>query len=478
VTNIAIFADYSRIYMEHFKVSNKLGSKTSNTIFFLSDLKAKNNLESYQAKTVKDNTDKSFFTFTDGLGTVVVIKANENFEKCRKSGNEFFSFASKQGSMEWNVQRTATDEHTLAFLEGVGLSSYAFEKYKTEKKAKTVELHVEGLKKADLEELRTIVSATCVARTMVNEPHSYLNASQYTKEIKAFAKTYGFKLKVWDKEKIIKEKMGGILGVNKGSIQEPTFNILEYKSPKAVNSQPIVLVGKGVMYDTGGLSLKPTANSMDMMKSDMGGSASVVGAFCAVAGQKLPIHIIGLIPATDNRPGLDAIVPGDVLTMYSGKTVEVLNTDAEGRLVLADALHYAKRLKPELVMDFATLTGAAARAVGPQGVACMGNASEDVKTKLKESGANVHERLLEFPMWEEYEPMLKSEIADINNLGGAVAGQTTAGMFLQHFVDYPWMHFDIAGAAFLKSPDSYRGKNGTGVGVRLLYNFLKNRSKK
>jgi leucyl aminopeptidase len=326
--------------------------------------------------------------------------------------------------------------------------------------------------------LENVVDATCIARTLVNEPHSFLNAVQYSKEIASLGKKFGFKLKVFDKAKIEKEKMGGILAVNKGSIQHPTFNILEYKPSKAVNKKPIILVGKGVMYDTGGLSLKPTPNSMDMMKSDMGGSAAVVGAFCAVAGQKLPLHIIGLIPATDNRPGLDAVAPGDVITMYSGKTVEVLNTDAEGRLVLADALHYAKQYKPEFVIDLATLTGAAARAIGPQGVACMGNASEELKNELKASGNKVHERLVEFPMWEEYESMLKSEIADINNLGGAVAGQTTAGMFLQHFVDFPWMHLDIAGAAFLKTTDSYRGKNGTGVGVRLLYDFLKNRSNK
>lgn len=464
--------------MEHFKVSNKLSNNTSNTIYFLATLKDKSSLEKYQVKAIQTAKDKNFFHFSNENGTSVVIKADEQLEKCRKSGHQFFKFIKEQKLYDWNVESTSTSESTFAFLEGLGLSTYNFEKYKSKKTAKQVNIHLESLKKSELEELENIVSATCVARTLVNEPHSFLNAVQYSKEIKSLGKRFGFKLKVWDKEKIIKEKMGGILGVNKGSIQEPTFNILEYKSEKAVNSKPIVLVGKGVMYDTGGLSLKPTSNSMDMMKSDMGGSAAVVGAFCAIAGQKLPIHIIGLIPATDNRPGLDAIVPGDVLTMYSGKTVEVLNTDAEGRLVLADALHYAKKLKPEFVMDLATLTGAAARAIGPQGVACMGNASEEIKNELKQSGSEVHERLVEFPMWEEYESMLKSEIADINNLGGAFAGQTTAGMFLQHFVDYPWMHFDIAGSAFLKAPDSYRGKNGTGVGVRLLYNFIKKRTTK
>lgn len=463
--------------MEHFSISNKLDSKSANTIYFLSNLKAKNNLDAYQVKAIKSAKDKNFFHFTNEKGTTVIIKAEEQLEKCRKSGEQLYKLASGLALQNWNINSTASKEGLFAFIEGIGLSSYAFEKYKAKKIAKKINLHTTDIGKADMDELVHIVASTCVARTLVNEPHSFLNAQQYSKEIKRLGKEYGFNLKVWGKERIIKEKMGGILGVNKGSIQEPTFNILEYKSSKAVNSQPIVLVGKGVMYDTGGLSLKPTANSMDMMKSDMGGSAAVVGAFCAIAGQNLPIHVIGLIPATDNRPGLDAIAPGDVLTMYSGKTVEVLNTDAEGRLVLADALHYAKKLKPEFVIDLATLTGAAARAIGPAGVACMGNASDTLKNQLKQSGEAVHERLVEFPMWEEYEAMLKSEIADINNLGGAFAGQTTAGMFLQHFVDYPWMHIDIAGAAFLKSADSYRGKNGTGVGVRLLYNFIKNRTK-
>lgn len=462
--------------MEQIKLSNKRSNKTPHLLFLGKKLQAIDGMPAYAGDTIKKSKEKNFFSFSGDKGFIALLKMENSLEKCRKAGHQFYQYAKGENVWDWNIEGDCSADQKLAFLEGLALSSYTFNKYKNKKDEQSIQIQAEGLKKSQLDELKNVVTATCVARTLVNEPHSYLNAVQYSKEIKALAKTHGFKVKVWDKEKISKEKMGGILGVNRGSIQEPTFNILEYKSPKAVNKQAIVLVGKGVMYDTGGLSLKPTPNSMDMMKSDMGGSAAVVGAFCAVASQKLPIHLIGLIPATDNRPGLDAIAPGDVLTMYSGKTVEVLNTDAEGRLVLADALHYAKRLNPELVMDFATLTGAAARAVGPQGIACMGNASETVKNELKASGQAVHERLLEFPMWEEYESMLKSDIADINNLGGAVAGQTTAGMFLQHFVDYPWMHFDIAGAAYLKTPDSYRGKNGTGVGVRLLYNFLKNRS--
>jgi leucyl aminopeptidase len=235
-----------------------------------------------------------------------------------------------------------------------------------------------------------------------------------------------------------------------------------------------VLIGKGVVYDTGGLSLKPTPNSMDYMKSDMAGSAAVACTLYAVAKAKLPVHVIALVPATDNRPGENAYTPGDVITMMSGHTVEVLNTDAEGRMILADALHYAKRYSPELVMDFATLTGAAAMAVGSYGIVCMGNAKESTKEKLKRSGENAYERLAEFPFWDEYDELLKSDIADMKNIGGSIGGAITAGKFLQRYTDYQWMHFDIAGPSFLHTANTYRGKNGTGVGVRFLFDYLRN----
>jgi leucyl aminopeptidase len=468
--------------MKEFNIKSGLDKNVTNSLYLFSnkdELKEIEALATYEENIISGDKDKKQFIFQNENGLKVFIKTGDTAEEYRKSAHTFFNFANQEGFVEWNMHLSKNELKNFAFLEGFALSTYSFEKYKSKKTAKKFKCFVdERISKSAITELEIIVDATCIARNLVNEPHSFLNAVQYSKEIASLGAAFGFKLKVYDKAKIEKEKMGGILAVNKGSIQHPTFNILEYKPARAVNKKPIILVGKGVMYDTGGLSLKPTANSMDMMKSDMGGSAAVVGAFCAVAGQKLPLHIIGLIPATDNRPGLDAVAPGDVITMYSGKTVEVLNTDAEGRLVLADALHFAKQYKPEFVIDLATLTGAAARAIGPQGVAFMGNASEALKDDLKASGNNVHERLVEFPMWEEYEAMLKSDIADINNLGGAVAGQTTAGMFLQHFVDYPWMHIDIAGAAFLKTRDSYRGKNGTGVGVRLLYDLLKIRSSK
>jgi len=206
----------------------------------------------------------------------------------------------------------------------------------------------------------------------------------------------------------------------------------------------------------------------------MAGAAAVGCTMYALARTKMPVHVIALVPSTDNRPSENAYTPGDVIQMMSGQTVEVLNTDAEGRMILADALHYAKRYKPELVMDFATLTGAAAMAVGPYGIVCMGTAGDKVKEKLKKSGQNAYERLAEFPFWDEYNDLLKSDIADMKNIGGSVGGAITAGKFLQRYTDYPWMHFDIAGPSFLHTANTYLGKNGTGVGVRFLFDFFKN----
>lgn len=241
-----------------------------------------------------------------------------------------------------------------------------------------------------------------------------------------------------------------------------------------LNKAPIVLVGKGVVFDTGGLTLKPTPSSMDRMKSDMSGAAIVSGVMYCIAKLQLPLHVIALIPATDNRPGGDAFVPGDIITMYSGTTVEVLNTDAEGRMLLADALHWAKRYKPELVMDFATLTGAASSATGDVAMVCMGTAPENTKKAIYHSGLRQYERMVEYPLWEEYGDMIKSDVADLKNVGGPAGGAITAGKFLEHFTDYPWMHFDIAGVSFATSKRSYMPPGGTAFGMRTILDYLMN----
>lgn len=369
----------------------------------------------------------------------------------------------------------------LSFIEGMALANYQFLKYYSDKKynsfqtlnyfSTTIIPIAIGTELAEIDEL---VKGANYAKELVNEPVSFLTAVQLSKEIQKIGKEAGFKVEVFNKSKIEALKMGGLLAVNKGSIDPPTFNVLEWKPAKFKNKKPIVLVGKGVVFDTGGLSLKPTANSMDFMKCDMGGAAAVVGAMYAISKNKLPYHIIALIPATDNRPGGNAYVPGDVITMHNGKTVEVLNTDAEGRMILADALSYAQKYKPELVIDIATLTGAAAAAIGHYGIVAMGNADDQTFAKLKTSGNNVYERIVEFPFWDEYNEQLKSSIADLTNLGNGMGGAITAGKFLENFTDYPYIHLDIAAPAFLKKQINYLSQGGTGVGVRLFYDFIKN----
>lgn len=423
-------------------------------------------------------------------GTIVVEKkANKkeeylNLEEARKQAfNTSNALNSVKETAVTLSDLTGSTAYTLAYIEGFALSNYQFLKYfeDAKKRAYTLkDLYVldDKISKANIDELVSVVSNVYEARTLVNEPLSYLTAEELSKEIKRISKKAGFTLKVLNKKEIEKLGMGGLLAVNLGTPNPPTFNIMEWKPAKATNKKPIVLVGKGVVYDTGGLSLKPTKGSMDSMKADMGGAAAVIGAMAAIAENKLPVHVVGLVPATENRPDGLAYAPGDVIKMMSGLTVEVLNTDAEGRMILADALHYAKRYKPELVVDLATLTGAAAVAIGANGVVAMGNADDKEFESLSDSSYEVFERIARFPFWDDYSEMLNSDIADMKNIGGREAGAITAGKFLERFTDYPYIHLDIAGPAFLDFPSSYRLKGGSGVGVRLLYNFIKGKTVK
>ncbi len=399
-------------------------------------------------------------------------------ESYRKTGADLQGLLNKHKIDEISINNlSGIPSAAYLVAEGIALANYQFLKYRTEAKKLTNSLtkiyfSKQSITVKEVEQLRIMTEAIYRARTLVNEPLNYLSAEQLSKEIAVLAKEAGFKLTVLHKAQIVKEKMGGLLAVNRGSIQPPTFNIMEYTPAKAINKKPIVLVGKGVVYDTGGLSLKPTLNSMDKMKSDMSGAALVSAAMYAIAKMKLPLHIIALAPATDNRPGENAYVPGDIIKMYSGTSVEVLNTDAEGRLILADALHWAKRYKPELVLDFATLTGAASAAVGEHGIVYMGTAEEGVKNSFVNSGYRQYERLVEYPLWEEYGDMIKSDVADLKNVGGPTGGAITAGKFLEHFTDYPWLHFDIAGVSLANSKHGYYPAGGTAYGMRMLLDFL------
>jgi leucyl aminopeptidase len=401
-------------------------------------------------------------------------------EALRKAGHQLQAALKKEKTAEVFLHNLSENlGAALALAEGLALSAYEFEGYKTDEKSRQpaaltrLTMVGDAATEAQITELQHVLEGVAFARDLVNAPLNKLNAQQFAERLAEAGDAAGYHTEILDLAKIESLRMGGLLAVNLGSPEPPTFSILEWKPENAQNEHPYVLVGKGVVYDTGGLSLKPTPNSMDMMKCDMAGGAAVGGALYALAKNNVPLHVIGLVPATDNRPGGLAYVPGDVLTMFSGLTVEVKNTDAEGRLLLADALSFAKKYQPELVIDLATLTGAAVRAIGTEASAAMGTAAPETTAQLLAAAHRVHERLVEFPLWEDYADHMKSDIADLSNLGKAEAGHISAAKFLERFIEgTPWIHLDIAGPAYLTAPDSYRGKGGTGTGVRLLYEFL------
>lgn len=394
-------------------------------------------------------------------------------EKLRKAGS---TLASKLNSSKQKSVTIMANKNREQIGEGLYLGNYQYLRYFSEKNKKENTLEAAsfvGATDAELNAISAVCGAVSYARDLVNTPVWDLTAPELADSAVKTGKESGFSVEVLNKKKIESLKMGGLLAVNKGSVDPPVFIIMEYKPESPKNEKPLVIVGKGVVYDTGGLSLKPTSY-MDDMKSDMGGSAAVIGSMKAIADAKLDVHVIGLVPSTDNRPGGNAVTPGDVITISDGTTVEVMNTDAEGRLILSDALHYAKKYNPELVIDLATLTGAAAMALGRYGIVGMGKADETAWDKLKTSGNNTYERVVEFPFWEEYDELLKSPIADLKNIGTREGGAITAGKFLANFTDYPYIHLDIAGPAFITENDGYLKKGATGVGVRLLFDFFRN----
>ena len=433
----------------------------------------------------KRKTNKQEFFSFNRLGYWIFVQflksAEETVirvENCRKSGDSLASFLNEQKAGQIVLLDSGNEPaEILAYAEGLVLGNYQFLKYKTIRKKKNtlqqISICCKNISEDDVRQLSALVEAVFHSRNLVNEPSAFLTAVTFSKEVEKLAKSVGVKVEIMNKGKIESLKMGGLLGVNKGSHEPPTFTILEWSPDYAVNKKPYVFVGKGVVFDTGGMNLKP-GDFMNNMKVDMAGAAAVASAIYAIAKSGLPVHVIGLMPATDNRPGPEAIVSGDVLRMYNKMTVEVINTDAEGRLILADALSFAKKYDPALVIDLATLTGAASRAIGKFGMVAMQFKAEKEIEQLKVAGWNTYERIVEFPNWDEYGEGIKSDIADLKNHGPADGAAIIAGKFLEKFTDYPYIHLDIAGPALLEKKDSYRGSGGTGVGVRLLFNFIKN----
>lgn len=371
--------------------------------------------------------------------------------------------------------RQETDLLT-ATIEGIILASYQFNKYfsKADRKRTSIDallVQTDALNEQQLTELGNLCESVLMARTWVNEPVLSLPSHEYAKQIAELNSIAGLDVTVRTKAWIEQQAMGGLLAVNRGSIDEPQFVELQWKPANARNAQPYVLVGKGIVFDTGGLNIK-TGGYMEHMKSDMAGSAAVAALMRALALNNAAVWVKAYIPITDNRPGGNAYAPGDVIKMHNGMFVEVLNTDAEGRMILADALSYAQADNPLLVIDVATLTGSAQAALGDHAAVTMGSASDECFERLLNTSLRVGERLVRFPLWDEYADDIKSLVGDIKNTGGPNAGAITAGKFLEYFTNYPWIHIDMSGKSFLKSNDDYRGQGGTGFGVRLLYAFL------
>ena len=436
---------------------------------------------SFVNQQIQEN-DKDFFAFnqlSQWLCVAVVPKKkdlNLQVEAFRKLGAKILDFCDKEYIKDLQFVSDVQKEYAMGFVEGMLLASYTFDNYKTDAKQTihpfdnlfVVNPFVEN---NDIEEAIVIARAVEKYRDLVNEPYCSLNAEGLATAFVNMSHEAGIEVEVWHKDKIEDEKMGGLLAVNQGSVDPPTFTIMRYR-PEGSNESPLVLVGKGLVYDTGGLNLKP-GDYMNDMKEDMAGAAMMATAIYAIASLGLPIHVVGVFPSTDNRPGFNAYASGDIINMYDGTNVEVVNTDAEGRLILADALSYAKKLSPFLVVDAATLTGAAARAIGPYGIAAVEQDAKEYMAIMKDAGERAYERIAEFPFWSEYDELIKSDIADIKNCGPGEAGMITAGKFLAHFTDYPYIHLDIAGVAMFERKRDYILKGASGYGLRLMVEFVK-----
>ncbi|MEO8216202.1 MAG: leucyl aminopeptidase [Acidobacteriota bacterium] len=321
-----------------------------------------------------------------------------------------------------------------------------------------------------LEEAVTIAAAVRVARDLGNGPGNLVTPTRMADRAAEVARNAGLKCTVYDKKEIQKQNMGGLLAVNSGSNEEPRFVVMEY-TPRSAR-KTVCLVGKGITFDSGGISIKP-AEKMEEMKFDMCGAAAVIGIMQAAATLELPVKLVGIFASTENLSGGSAYKPGDIVTTMSGKTIEIVNTDAEGRVILSDALHYAKRFKPDHLIDFATLTGACVVALGAEASGLFSNDSE-LARKLIEAGEKTGERLWRLPEWSEYKDLIRSEWADMKNSGGRWGGAVTAALFLKEFVDCPsWAHMDIAGTAWTEGETPRDPKGATGVGIRTTIEFLR-----
>jgi len=363
-----------------------------------------------------------------------------------------------------------------SIIEGVLLGNYNFNKYKTEKQKRKI-LSVNFITKdkkvfnSAKKSAENIIDGVYFTRDLVNEPANTLTPFEFVKRVKSEFRNSNVKVKSFNEKELQKRNMNAILSVGMASSNKPHLIIAHYR-PKGKITKKIALVGKGVTYDTGGLSIKPTSGMLDM-KADMAGGAAVFGIIKAASQNNIPIEIIGIVPAVENSISGNAFKPGDIISTSSGKTIEVKDTDAEGRIVLADALEYASKLKPDEIIDFATLTGAVVVSLGLY-TAGIFTKNDKMNDELLKASQITYELAWRLPFWDEYNKLLKSKIADISNLGSRWGGAITGGKFLEYFVDenIPWTHIDIAGPTLQHDLSNYTKNYCTGYGVRLIFNYL------
>ena len=397
--------------------------------------------------------------------------------------------AAMQRARDLNAKEVATIVHgagiaglpvaaaSQATVEGSLLALYEYEKKEGEGIEDLTIVEFDEAKVAEIEQGMgvgtAVVAGTMLARNLVNMPPNIATPKKMAKTATQIAEAHNMGLIVGGRKWAGKHKMGAFLAVAQGAGFPPKFIILEHNGDRD-DLPTIVLVGKGITFDTGGISIKPSQN-MGIMKSDMGGAAAVLGAMKTVGLLDLPLRVIGITPCTENMPDAHAYRPSDVITASNGKTIEIISTDAEGRMVLADALVYAKQYEPDAVVDLATLTGAAVVALGAGMAAGLFSTTDDLRDKLLSAGQTTQERLWPLPLWDDYLETIKSDVADMKNGGGRMGGVATSAIFLKQFADFDnWAHLDIAGMALAEKPKGYVTKGGTGFGTRLLVEFLQN----
>ena len=472
--------------------ANKNKSLSSNIVLFSNEKTKINNLKNYLSKPefvyIEDllktiDQKKNIFVFQlSSKRKIILISSKNNFKtsEIENLGAEFYNQINRGKSSEYFlISDSVNSNHNLFlghFLHGLKLKSYEFKKYKTKQDKNDISINVIGNKNKPSAQnqikFKALEQGTFHARDLVSEPGNILHPDEYAKRISSLRKE-GLKINIYDEKKLKKLGMHALLGVGQGSIRGSYLVTMEWNGAKN-NSKPLAFVGKGVCFDTGGYSLKP-AKFMEDMTYDMAGSATVVGLMKNLALRKAKINAVGVVGLVENMVSGNAQRPGDIVKSYSGKTIEILNTDAEGRLVLADALTFTeKKFKPKLIVDLATLTGAIIVCLGSEYAGLFSN-DDKLSDQLFKAGKKVNEKVWRMPLHKNYDKLMNSKNADVQNInyvGGA--GSTTAAQFLQRFIlnKTPWAHLDIAGMAFSKYGGALNSGGATGFGVRLLNQFI------